>query len=349
MKRIGKILITAAVIAGMSLPVLANVYCPDNVRIAIDKYKAQDYVGCIQDLEEYAQKDPTNAIAYYYTAIAYMKVGMKDKAIENFEKVSMINSVPVLSSYAVQASKCMMEETSPCIYKRYTKDEIAEMVKDPFAFFEKKELEAQQKESGETKEEEIVSEEEMDDIDRLIKGQYPDNVHPDANRIIQETKLIQEQERVNAELNQKGGKRKPPKKSDASDLKIEKIALGDNLSDKEIADAVRTLNKAGYKFVAPNEQNNSNNNPNPYKMMSDYYALNQDSAEMAMMFGSNNRRNNDAFNQLLPILLMQEQQNNSSDKSGNNQRKINPELIKTMMMSSMMGDFDLGYDRDKDR
>lgn len=346
MKRICKVITTAAILMGMSIPALANVNCPYAIRVAINKYKAQDYVGCIQDLEEYSQSDPTNSISYYYTGIAYMKVGMKDKAIEAFEKVSTINSVPILSSYAIQASKCMMEDISPCKYKKYKQSEIEEMVQDPAGFFERA---AQAPEQQEKQEE--VQEEELTDIDMLIKGQFPENIHPDANKTIQETRLIQEQERVNAELNQRNKKKAPAKtKSDASSIKSEKLALAD-VSDKEIADAVRTLNKAGYKFVAPNEQaetsnNTTKQNPNPYKQLAEYYALNQDSAEMAMMFGSSNNRRNDSFNQLLPFLLMQEQQNNSGNQ---NQKKLNPELIKTMMMSSMMGDFDLGFDNDKDR
>lgn len=343
MRRISKLIVTAAILLGMGVPVLADVNCPNAVRQAIKKYKAQDYIGCIQDLEEFSENDPTNSISYYYTGIAYMKIGMKEKAIEAFSKVSALNSIPILSSYAIQASQCMMTEQSPCIYKKYNATEIEEMVLDPGAFFTRQaELPALEI-SRET-----VPMEALTDIDRLIQGVYPENIHPDANKTIQETRLIQEQEKVNMELMQRAKKKAPANtKSDASNVNTEKLA---SVSDKEIADAVRTLNKAGYKFVSPEEQvNNSQKNPNPYKQMADFYAFNQDAAEMAMLFGTNNNKNN-SFDQMLPYLLMQEQQM----KSGNDntqQRKMSPELIKTMMMSSMMNmnDFDFNFDRDNDR
>ncbi len=360
MKRIHKIIAVFAILLGFSIPaVAAAVYCPNAVRVAIKKYKAQDYVGCIQDLEDYSSSDPSNAIAYYYTGIAYMKIGLKDKAIESFQKVSMINTVPVLSSYAIQATNCMNNNVSPCTYKKYNKTEISEMVVDPAAFFAKK----AEEEANKANQPEEVPVEDTTDIDKLIHGQYPGNIHPDANKTIQETRLIQEQERVNAELNQQNRGTRPkkaPAKSDAGSLKTEKIALAD-VSDKEIADAVRTLNKAGYKFVAPKEQQNSSasdskvqtastNDPNKdlYKQMATRFSLNDDAAEMALMFGNNNNNSkNDSFNAMIPLLLMQEQQRNS-DGNNTQQRKIDPELVKTMMMSQMMGDFDLGFEKEKD-
>ncbi len=342
-----KLVIAIAMIAWIGKPVIAAIDCPNAVKIAIDKYKAKDYIGCIQDLEDYIQTDPTNAIAYYYTAIAYMKVGMKDKAIETFEKVTTINSVPILSSYAIQASKCMMEGTTPCKYKKYKPSEIEDMVKDPSGFFIRQEQKlAEQKAAKESGEEEIT-EDDLSDIDKLIKGQYPDNIHPEANKVIQETKLIQEQEKVNSELRQKTTKPELPAKSSTDGVINEKVAISE-VSDKEIADAVRTLNKAGYKFISPQEiesrEKGGVSKQNLYKEMTDYYGLNRDAEEMAMMFGSSSKRRGDEFNQIIPLLLMQEQQSQGGDDS---QKKINPELIKTMMMSTMMGDFDIGFDKDK--
>lgn len=350
MGRLTKLATTLIILTGLGMQTIASDLCPTEVRYAIGKYKAQDYVGCIQDLEEYTQEDPSNAVAYYYTGIAYMKVGMKEKAIESFNKVSTINSVPVLSSYAIQATTCMNSNLSHCVYKKYSKAEITEMVADPAAFFAKKAAEPE-----DTAPE--VSVEDTEDIDKLIKGQFPENIHPDANKVIQETRLMQEQERVNAELNKRNKpvKKKPEanadKKSEAS-VTDNKLALSTNPSDKEIADAVRTLNKAGYKFVSPDEQNSSKktqetDKSNFYKQMAAQYALQDDAAQMALMFGGNSNRNRNSFDTMLPYLLMQEQQKNPDGTTSQN--KINPELIKTMMMSQMMGDFDMGFDKDKDR
>ena len=347
MKRFKKITAALILLVTLGIETVATEVCPNAVRNAIWKYQHKDYVGCIQDLEDYSKEDPSNAIAYYYTGIAYMNIGLKDKAIDAFDKVSTINSVPILSSYAIQASNCMKSNINPCVYKKYTESEIEQLVADPAGFFAKKEENPDQEVTP------IASPEEITDIDRLIKGEYPDNIHPDANKVIQETRLIQEQERVNSELRQKirtqqntnkpAGEtsEKPKTKSDASkNDKNNKLAV-ENLSDKEIADAVRTLSKAGYKFTSPAEVAN-NNNINPYKQMAAQYALNDDAAQMALMFGNNNNNNN-SFDAMLPYLLMQEKNADGTSK------QIDPELIKTMMMSRMMGDFDLGFDNNKNK
>lgn len=363
MKHFKNIFFATVILAGLFVQVTASEICPYAVRVAINKYKSQDYVGCIQDLDEYIETDPSNSIAFYYSGIAYMKVGMKDKAVESFEKVASINSVPMLSSYAIQATNCMKSNISPCKYKKYSKDEIAEMLVDPGAFFAKKNAEPTDKAP------EVVS---IDsEIDKLINGAYQDNVHPDANRVIQETRLLQEQERVNAELNKKTRSSESKQKSDASsEIKnLTKIAKS-SPSDKEIADAVRVLSKAGYTFAAPkteiansvgtvasnekstventikDSKNTNNNNFNPYKQMAEYYATNGEAAQMAMMFGGNNYNRNNSFDMMLPYLLMQQQQNPDGTST---QNKVDPELIKTMMMSQMMNSFDFGFDNDNNK
>lgn len=371
MKRFKKILTIGAILTGLFVQVTASEFCPYAVRVAINKYKNHDYVGCIQDLEDYSQTDPSNAIAFYYSGIAYMKVGMKDKAVEAFEKVASINSVPILSSYAIQATNCMNSNISPCTYKKYSKDEIQEMLVDPGAFFAKKEKEP------EDKAKETVS---IDsDIDKLIHGAYPENIHPDANKVIQETRLIQEQERVNAELNRKTRPNTTNKKGDASSEMKDLVKVSKaQPSDKEIADAVRTLSKLGYSFnppqnevggsvgmVASNEKtttnnanasnnknnvNNNNNNFNPYKQMAEYYAMNGDAAQMAMMFGGGNNYNRgNSFDMMMPFLLMQQQQQQKNADGTPSQNKIDPEIIKTMMMGQMMDSFNLGFDNEDRR
>lgn len=80
--------------------------------------------------------------------------------------------------------------------------------------------------------------------------------------------------------------------------------------------------------------------------MAEYYAMNGDAAQMAMMFGGGNNYNrNNSFDMMLPYLLMQQQQKNPDGT----QNKVDPELIKTMMMGQMMDNFNLGFDNDDRR
>lgn len=351
-------IITAAILISMGVQCFAKELCPQAVKTAINKYKAQDYIGCIQDLEEYSEDDPSNAVAYYYTGIAYMNVGMRDKSVEAFNKVATINSVPLLSSYAIQATNCMNNNITPCKYKKYSKTEIEELVQDPAAFFAKKASEPEDS----TPEASI---EDTTDIERLIQGKYPENIHPDARKVIQETKLIQEQDRVNAELNQRQKKINKNNKSEAETKKNIKVAINDNLSDKEIADAVRVLSKAGYKFVSPEAETTNTKliakntsqsdssekeqdlNRNMYKQMASQFSLNDEAMQMAMMFGGNSNRSDNSFNSMLPLLLLQEQQNNTDGKQS--ERKISPEMLKTMIMSQMMNDFNFDSYNDKNK
>jgi len=334
-----KILISIILTVILAIPAFAtSVLCPPEVKGAISKYKNGDYIGCIQDLTDYTEDDPTNAIAYYYMGIAYMKVGLKDNAIDSLQKVSTINTVPKLSSYAIQATRCMQNDIDPCEYKNVPETQIDKLIKDPEGFFA-----ALLEKNGEQEE---VSENDIEeDLKKLIHGDYPSNIHPDANRVIQETRLIQEQERVNSELKKKLGNTK--KKSSTDTKTSEKIASA-NPSDKEIADAVRTLSKAGYKFSAPSSEQTKTSTEQSketsrqqYQNMAQQYALNDDWEQMAMMFGNNNRsRQNDDW-AMLNFMMNQKNPDGTPVK-------MNPELVKTMMMSQMMGDYDfMNNDKDK--
>ena len=347
--KLKKIILSSVLLGMFAVPAIAEkaVVCPSAVKESISKYKKGDYVGCVQDLQEYTEKDPSNAIAYYYMGIAYMQLGLKDNATESLQKVSTINSVPRLSSYALQAVKCMEDNVKKCTYKNYSDSQIEKFVKDPAGFLESL--------ANEKKDEQEAKEEIIEDIDivRLIKGEYPSNIHPDANKTIQETRLLQEQERVNAEM-QKRTQHKPQlnplikKKSSAdSTSKIASAAP----TDKEIADAVRVLSQAGYSFAPKsvtkntnseiNSQNDSEYN-NQYKNMAERYALTDDMEQMAMLFGDNSRsRRNDDWAMLN---FMMNQKNPDGSKV-----KMDPELIKTMMMNQVMGDYDFGFADNKDK
>lgn len=327
-------IISAILTAFLAVPVLAATpVCPPQVKAAINKYKDGDYLGCIQDLTEYSESDPSNVIAYYYIGISYMKVGLKDRAIASLKKVSTINSVPRLSSYAIQATRCMENNVTTCEYRKVPDSQLDNFIRDPEAFFAAL-IGKKDAAPAETSAE--------DDLEKLINGEYPSNIHPDANKVIQETRLIQEQERVNAELKKRLGN---PKKSEKSTN--EKIASA-TPTDKEIADALKTLSQAGYRFSAPEEHSSQNavqnkeNSRQQYQNMAQQYALNDDYEQMAMLFGNNNKsRQNDDW-AMMNFLMNQKNPDGTPVK-------MNPELVRTMMMSQMINDYDFMNDNNKDK
>lgn len=77
------------------------------IKQAISKYKTKNYMGCLQDTQDIISKDPSNAFAYYYQALAYTQLGKIDDAIDAYNKVINLNNVAVLVENANKGIKCL--------------------------------------------------------------------------------------------------------------------------------------------------------------------------------------------------------------------------------------------------
>ena len=62
------------------------------IKALIRKYKAKDYVGCVQDSQTLLKKDPSNAAVHYYQGLSLYQLGRTDKAIIAFNAVISLNS-----------------------------------------------------------------------------------------------------------------------------------------------------------------------------------------------------------------------------------------------------------------
>lgn len=244
----------------------ANKAYNSTIRNAINKYKAQNYVGCIQDLEYVTKKDPSNTVAYYYLGSAYMRVGNKDKATSAFDKVVNLNTAPMLTSYSIQAQNCM-DNLGMCEYRKLTPDQVTELMKDPKNYL----TELKQKEKAQLGENEYG---EKAEIEKLINGRYPENIHPDAKKVIIETELIKERQNINGLSNTK--------------LKTEAP------TNDEIATAVKTLAKIGF---------------NPFQGNASY-APNNEYASLNMMLGNGNNNQSNNYMNMLPFIMSQSQSGN---------------------------------------
>ena len=277
---------------------------------AIRKYKAGNYTGCLQDMQTIAKKDPSNAVAHYYIGTSYLKIGMKTEAQKAFERVIDINSVPQLTSLALQANYCISSKASSCKYMTLTSSQINELKQNPTAFYEKLK-------SGEKLPE---VQQESSDIEELIKGRYPSNVHPDALRVIEEERLLREQENVN--------------KSENEDKTV-KIASA-KPSEKEIVQALETLSEAGFTLQAPVKEESESEmrkaQAETMKRVVEMYRPQMMMPDMAMMNGSNQ---NNGMNMMNYMMLMQQ---------GEGKTKITPEMAQIMMMNQMSGGLGLGTD-----
>lgn len=191
MKKAFTIAIAATVI---SILAINNVYAytaaesKSIIRGAITKYKAKNYAGCISDLRMFTEVDPTSAVAWYYLGNAYMNVSMKDEAKSAYDKVILLNNIPILTSYSIQAELCMDDPTK-CKYQVFNSSEIEKLRSDPVNFME------QYLEKINTPE---VKDESVTEIDKLIDGSYPNNIHPDAEAFIRQERVKIKQSEFNA-------------------------------------------------------------------------------------------------------------------------------------------------------
>lgn len=244
----------------------ANKAYNSQIKTAITKYKTRNFVGCIQDLQYVVKKDPSNAVAYYYLGSAYMRIGDREKAVSSFDKVVSLNTAPILTSYSLQAENCM-DNIGMCEYRKLSPEQITELMKDPQNYL----TELKDKEKGQLGATEYG---EKAEIEKLINGRYPGNIHPDAKKVIIQTELLKEQQNINSPVNTK--------------LKTE------GPTNDEIAQAVRTLAKIGFNPF----QGNASYTPN-----NEYASLN-----MLLGNGNNNQSNN--YMNMMPFIMSQTQSGN---------------------------------------
>ncbi len=157
------------------------------IKEAISKYKAKNYLGCISDLKLYVLKDPTNAVAWYYLGTSYMNIAMKQEAHDAFDKVIELNTVPQLTSYSIQAELCM-ENEEKCKYQDLTYDEIKQLKSDPVTFLNKFLAKQQNMKKVNSNDAEI---------NKLITGKYPNNIHDDARAFINQQRASMQRDAIN--------------------------------------------------------------------------------------------------------------------------------------------------------
>lgn len=77
---------------------------------AIKLYKAKNYSQSYVVLKDVVKKDPSNAVAYYYLAMASAQIGNKNEAIENYQKVLSLSPNSQLEYYAKKGKVCLEDE-----------------------------------------------------------------------------------------------------------------------------------------------------------------------------------------------------------------------------------------------
>ena len=164
-----------------------------------------------------------------------------------------------------------------------------------------------------------------DPLDEFINAPYGNGFSPELNAEIRKKELENIQNTINRkpELSPDDIDRikkydNPAPDSSSSIITGEKLALADDKqpTNDDIVSALNTLKRAGMTVsIQPSA-------PMGYQ--------NPQMAEMSMMLGNQNSTNNDMMN-MVPYMMAQSAQNGE---------KVNPQVIQSMMMNSMLNNLD---------
>ncbi len=257
-----------------------TLYYPNaTVKSAIAKYKAGNYTGCLQELFSVTIKEPSNALAYYYMAMAYTHLDMQTDAVEAYEKVISLNPNNYLTEYATKGRDCLTGGPA-CI----SADAVAA---------------GGSEEAGEE-----------DDLDKFVNSPYGNGLSQEMNTEIKQKELTNIKETINKkEILEVEDLQKikdfDSKNNNQSYEEDETIKIA-QVSDEEILQAVKTLKEAGLTLNVQTEKTE-----NPYAQFSQYQDPKM--AEMSMLLGNNNNNNSNNMMNMLPMLMQQAQKGENID------------------------------------
>jgi len=293
--------------AGDRVRIVSHSMMP-RLKIAISKYKAGNYTGCLEDTQALIKVDPSNYYAYYYMAMSYVQVGNKDKAIEAYQKVLSLHINPVLTKYAEKGKRCI---------------ETPELCK------------------GDDK-----NKPELTEIDKMVGATYVGGLSETARAQLEEKRLQMIKNEMNTENEVNNYKLKQFKDYTNQRSQVddgEKIARADNApNNDEIVAAMKVLERAGL-----NAYSHSNTALDGYAQMNNNTMTQQspESAQLSMLMGSGNQsgnNNNNNMMNMIPFMLAQ-----SKNGQGNSGNPYSPQLMQSMMMNSMLPDFNFNTDKDR--
>lgn len=249
-----------------------RMYYPNaNINSAMNKYKDGNYTGSLQELFSLTLKDPSNALAYYYMAMAYTHLDMQAEAIEAYEKVIALSSNEFLTQYAVKGRDCLTD--GPACVKGNAEDTIGNIQGD---------LKSEEKE-----------------LDNFINSPFGSGMSQEMSEAVKRQELSNFKKTINKKqvlppediqkIRDFDAKNSHKSSNDDDTIKIAQV------SNEEILQAVQTLKDAGLTLNVQSAEN-------PYAMMYQDPKM----AEVSMLLGNNNNYyNNNSMMNMLPFLMSQ--------------------------------------------
>ena len=312
-------------------------YADPTLESIIAKYKKSDFAGCLQECEAYVRRYPYDTLGYYYMAMAYTKCSDKDNAIRAYEKVISLHDNPMIVKYATNGRNCIMDnEDEECfqnvnepelIYPYAYLSEYEFHTVDPQVLIDRNLAALRVKlspvlldEQGNPIEEDKAEEEEDngdgDDkkekkfvlpfgkqdstLDAFIRAPYGNGLSPEYNQKYKQLQLKKLQQSIN--------KVEENSDKDTKQLELNDIKRFDNhKTDSETIKLAYEPSAIDIKSIE--------NDP-------EFIKQKQELEELNMLLGNDKKNSNDITN-LLPYMTEGDQ-------------KVSPEVIKEMMMHSVM-------------
>ena len=107
MKKSILVVLSFLIVAASIVEAGAKTTSNSSLASAIKLYKTGNYAQSYNTLNNIVQKDPSNAVAYYYLAMASVQIGKKEEAIENYSKVLELSTNRQLTYYATKGKVCI--------------------------------------------------------------------------------------------------------------------------------------------------------------------------------------------------------------------------------------------------
>lgn len=253
------------------------------VKIAISKYKRGNYTGCLQDCQAIVQRDPSNALAYYYMGMSYAQAGMKDAAVNSYARVLALNPNPRLLEYATTGKRCL-ETPDKC----HPSD---------------------------------TSQQDQSALDKFIASPTVDGLSSNVRKNVQQRSLDAIKNEINTDKEIDAYDLKKLNQNEEPVLKSDKIA-NDTPSNDEIVAALKVLKKAGLADYSQANVNNpytqTANYQNPEQaqlnmlMSSDGKSQNNDAMMnmLPFMLAQNKNGNGNYSPQMMQAVIMNSMMSN---------------------------------------
>ena len=270
-----------------------TIYYPNaNLKSSIAKYKSGNYIGCLQELFSLTKKDPSNSVAYYYMAMAYTHLDMKDDAIAAYEKVLTLRPNPYLAEYAIKGRDCLTDGPA-------CKEENANEV------------------------------EETDELDEFINAPYGNGLSKKLNDEVKQKQLNNFRQTINRKEQLENN---DIQKIREFDVKNNKSSIDENdkiaaVSDEEVLNAINTLKAAGVNVTV--QQDNPYAQMNQYQdpqmaelsmMLGGNNNNNNNMMNMVPLLMAQSQQGKNVDPRLMQAMLMNSMMSDLSFSNNNNNR-----------------------------